>query len=332
MNNNNLLTVKMWRQKYEQYLRRTASRETARRYSIVLENFISKFGEKINPGEYYRCDMEDYKALRTEDGLAHSTINFELAVIRAFWNFITEMADMPLVNPASKVRKLREPENKRRPLSQETVHKLLSIADEEARILILLGVTTGLRGNEIAQLEWSDFDFENKLLRLPAEKTKTQRARILPLRDDLYQVLLHRKGRFPRPLRFTLEALRVKFQRLMIKIGRPLPKGEGLHSMRRTFATSLLRSGVDLKTVSELLGHTDIKTTALYLSGQSAEAVRDFLHMLPSGPPISVPDQWYKPLQPELHALDPAVDTLSPSLATTSGATTSHLPVTDTEM
>lgn len=322
-----IVTVKQWQIKYEQYIRRTAQPETARRYHIALENFLSRFREKRLPGEFYRADCEDYKAIRCDEGISPRTINFEVGVVRAFWRFMVDMGDIPMINPASRVKKLRQPEGRRKNLSPEVVHKLLSIANEEDRLVILLGVTTGLRGKEMNLLEWEDFDLEKKLLHIPAAKTKMQRARTLPLREDLLQVLIHHKEREPRPFQVQLPSLRGRFQRLMEKIGEPRM---GLHSLRHTFATSMLRSGVDLKTVSELLGHRDVKTTCLYLSGQSVEAVRGYLDMLPSGPPVSLPEHWYKPIEPTHQLADLPFRTVEPLPPTGHAVTTDHLAVDGT--
>lgn len=294
-------TLKEWRQKYEAYLRRTATHGTCRRYQIALENFFERFQEK-RLGEFYRADLEDYKLIRCDSGVSARTVNFELTVVRAFFNFLIEVCEQPLVNPASKVKKLRELVGPQLALGQEVIHKLLELADEEERLLILLGVTTGMRGVEMSSLEWKDIDFDQQVVLLPAIHAKTGKSRLLPLRLDVLDVLRHRVGRYPRPFTREVDTLRGRFQGLMQKIGQPT---FGLHALRRTFATLMLRNGVDLKTVSELLGHTNIKTTSLYLSGASAESVRSFLHKLPVGPLVDPPAHWYKAIVPAPPQCDP---------------------------
>jgi len=274
------MRVKEHQARFEQYLRATSSPRTAHRYGIALSNFFSHFPGKTDPGHFYRQDVEEYCRRRREQGIAPTTINFEIATVRAFWRYLLDNTDEPVFNIASKIKKVREPQHPPRALGPDTVGRLLEACSNPTdELLILLTVTTGLRGKELSQLEWGDIDFEQKLINLPPEKTKTQKGRTLPLREDVIALL---SKRFRRKTVFNADVstLRHRFQRICRRAGVD-GRRLGLHALRHTFATSLLRAGADLRTVQDLLGHESMKTTAIYLCPATSEETRHHLAALP---------------------------------------------------
>jgi integrase len=78
----------------------------------------------------------------------------------------------------------------------------------------------------------------------------------------------------------TWVTLNNKWRKLLWKAEVPV---KGMHAARHTFGTTMLRTGVDIATVRDLLGHQSIKTTATYLAGVEADKVRVFLTAIPSG-------------------------------------------------
>jgi site-specific recombinase XerD len=100
------MTIKDWQAKYENFVRNTTSRATALRYSVALTNFFQRFPEKKKPEMFFRLDIEDYKILRKRDGISPRTINYEVGVVRSFWNWLIEMSGQPYLNPASRVKRL----------------------------------------------------------------------------------------------------------------------------------------------------------------------------------------------------------------------------------
>jgi integrase len=276
------MDIRTWQAKFENQVHYTSTRGTARRYGFALENFLKRFPEKKKPEDFFRSDVEDYKILRMREEIAARTLNFELAVVKAFWNWMMEVAPQEVgYNPASKVKRLREPENTKRPVPEEVLKAVLgAVKTDLEKLVVLTALTTGLRGVELERLRWEWVDLDQGLLAIPGEGTKTGRSRTLPLRPDVAELL----GQWERthPLVFegrSADDLRNIWKRVLHRAGF---QGIGLHALRRTYATLLLRNGADVRTVQELLGHTNLKTTTGYLEPQSVEHTRDLLRLLPS--------------------------------------------------
>lgn len=155
-------------------------------------------------------------------------------------------------------------------------------------------VNTGLRMSELLALKWNeDVDLENKtiivhnnvvlvrdrdedskskfkIIEQDSVKTQAGQDRIIPLNSAAVSALedLQRFTGNETYVMTTKEKTLVKprqldqmFRRIVIDAGLPPEKVYGVHSLRHTFATLLLRNHVDIKTVSKLLGHNDVSTT-----------------------------------------------------------------------
>lgn len=157
---------------------------------------------------------------------------------------------------------------------------------------IVLDVNTGLRLAELLALKWSDVDLDNRIIHINAtrvvvkdrsadaakkyivieqDSTKSQTStRDVHLNDDAYDALLRLKeitGAFDYVLATKAgkpvapRYLDRMFRKIAIAAGFEEDKIYGLHSLRHTFASRLFANGEDVKTVSELLGHSDITIT-----------------------------------------------------------------------
>lgn len=171
-------------------------------------------------------------------------------------------------------------------------------------------INTGLRASEVIALKWKpDIDLENrtltvhnnavfikdrekgkgyKLIEQDTVKTSAGQDRTIPLNDEAYNalvilqkltgektwVLTTRKNTQMKP-----RQLDQMFRRIAVASGLPEEKIYGVHALRHTFATLLLKNKVDIKTVSELLGHSDVSITyntyIHVIKEQKAEAVGD---------------------------------------------------------
>jgi len=118
-------------------------------------------------------------------------------------------------------------------------------------------LNTGLRREEGLQLGWDNVDLEKGVIFIG--KTKDKDARIIPLTNQA-RLILERLG----DGLFAGLKKNTATQKFISAASRAGLKGFKLHSLRHTFATRLIELGVDILTVSKLLGHSDIRTTMIY--------------------------------------------------------------------
>jgi integrase len=125
------------------------------------------------------------------------------------------------------------------------------------QLLVIFLVNTGLRRQEAIRLTIADIDLEKRLLHIT--HTKSKKVRIIPMNDTAYQAL-----REVGPALFSILDMEYASRTFGKYVKRAKMTGFHLHSLRHTFATNLIAMGVDIYTVSRLLGHSDIRTTMIY--------------------------------------------------------------------
>lgn len=165
------------------------------------------------------------------------------------------------------------------PMEQQVLVKKLLEQNDIYSFGILLTLYTGLRIGEVCALQWKDVSantihIQRTMQRLKSDSEKTEIVilppktsssdRVIPIPKALLPVIeQHRKssgyvllqdnGNIVEP-----RLLQRKFAKLVVACG--LEKAN-FHALRHTFATRCIEVGVDVKTLSELLGHADVKTT-----------------------------------------------------------------------
>jgi len=233
----------------------------------LIPFFGSRFLHTITAKE-----IERYKAERLGK-VKSQTLNRELSTLKHLfkmaveWGYIRE-------NPAKPVRMFRVPKKDARFLDKEEVPRLLDaclMQAPEIYPLVVAGLYTGMRSSELFNLRWEDIDFGRETLTVNSTEqhhTKNYESRTMPLREEVQRILEPmRKGK---GLVFRPEEVKEKtFYKRVIKRLAKAGKLAGLehftlHSLRHTFISHLVMSGVPLPTVQKLAGHKDIKTTMQY--------------------------------------------------------------------
>ncbi len=137
---------------------------------------------------------------------------------------------------------------------------------------------TGIRKEELRNLKLEDVDIENKTLFI--QNGKGNKDRIVPLHIELIYVLkgyLNDRRRLNKQCPFFFTAMRQDsrmgdcvIKRLILKLRGKSKIDFHPHVLRHTFATLMLEGGCNLYALSKMLGHSDIKTTTIYLTATKA--------------------------------------------------------------
>jgi integrase len=229
-------------------------------------NHLCEFFSKDRPlTEVTPVQIESYKIQR-QGKIADSTVNRELALLKRMFNLAITWDLYLGLNPVRKVKFFREITNRLRVLSPEEEKKLLQNAIPYLQDLIRFALNTGLRTGEIFSLCWSHIDLQRGILAVFASKTQTIRE--IPINSETRKVLeawkLNKKNENvfynPQTGRPFVD-LKTGFALACEKAG---ISDVTWHTLRHTFASRLVNSGVDIVTVKELLGHSSISATMRY--------------------------------------------------------------------
>lgn len=259
------------------------SANTRQAYERDLRLFCKTLGFKNSDAlvNVNREQITGYMTQLKEKGLAAATIARKLAAIKAFYRFMTAEGYMD-ANPAEVVEAGTKGIKLPRVLSEDEVVRLLNQPDittaEGFRDRTMLEVlyATGMRVSELINLTLERVDLNMKYI---IAFGKGSKERIVPLgsvaAEFLQQYLEKVRPKLTHAGRNTNivflafgghELTRQRFWQIIRTYGRKANINKALtpHILRHSFATHLLDNGADLRSVQELLGHSDISTTQIY--------------------------------------------------------------------
>lgn len=259
------------------------SANTRQAYERDLRLFCKTLGFKNSDAmvNVSREQITWYMTQLKEKGLAAATIARKLAAIKAFYRFMTAEGYMD-ANPAEVVEAGTKGIKLPRVLSEDEVVRLLNQHDittaEGFRDRTMLEVlyATGMRVSELINLTLERVDLNMKYI---IAFGKGSKERIVPLgsvaAEFLQQYLEKVRPKLTHEDRNTNivflafgghELTRQRFWQIIRAYGRKANINKALtpHILRHSFATHLLDNGADLRSVQELLGHSDISTTQIY--------------------------------------------------------------------
>jgi site-specific recombinase XerD len=242
---------------------RKYSPKTVRAYLHYNENFLGHVKKK--PLEVTNEDIRGYLFHLAEKDRSASTLNIAINALKFYYGGILKRGFVYEIKRPKKDKKLPVV------LSQEEVSRLLSsVPNLKHKVILMLMYSAGLRVSEVVRLKIEDVDFQRKLIHVKGAKGRKDRYTILSdAGSRVFQDYMREYGQskwlFPgqdREKHITTRTVEKIFSHACEKAG--IEKSATAHSLRHSFATHLLESGVDLRYIQELLGHKSSKTTEIY--------------------------------------------------------------------
>jgi len=249
--------------KYLDY-KKANKRRSWQRDEISLEHLKEHF-RGILLSKITVAQIEAYKKAR-QGKVKGPTINRELACLRNLFTIAKKLGDFNGKNPVMEVDFFKEPKREEYILNKAEIDRLIEVAANHLKPIIILALNTGLRRSEILSLKWADVDFEKNEIFI--KKTKSGKPHKIPmnpfLKDLLFGLEHDSEYIFYNPKTKTW----IRDIKTAWKTARKdarLPDSFRFHDLRHCAGTYMIQGGIDIITAKEILGHASVRTTERYL-------------------------------------------------------------------
>jgi len=206
--------------------------------------------------------VERYKAKRKTE-VSPATVNREIAFLKTMFNKAVEWGRLEL-SPLKNVKKFKEDNGRERILTNEETIRLVEAANGHLRPILIIALNTGMRRGEILGLRWENVILSKRCIHI--EDSKAGKPRSIPMNGLVIEAMsiipqnseyVFYNPRTKGPIQDVKTAFKATCEKMRIK-------GLRFHDLRHTAATRMVEAGVDLVTVSKILGHSSIQMTMRY--------------------------------------------------------------------
>lgn len=232
-------------------------------------------------------DIERYKKYRLDAKATPATINRELAVLSHLCSKAIEWKWLD--HKPFHIPRLKEPQGRITYLTTEQAQTLLEVAAKDdcphIYMFILIGLDTGMRLNEILQIQIENIYLDRRVIYIPKAKAGDREQ---PITRDLVNFLKKHLNSVPKSQKWLFPSATSKTGHIVNIVGpyRRVVEKAGLdtkevvrHTLRHTAITHLVQSGVDLPTVKRISGHKTLQMVEKYShqNGEHIQAAMDTL-------------------------------------------------------
>lgn len=254
------------------------TREVYTREAALFLTFLNRNSLKLE--EVGSSDIEKYIIEREDqEGITTRTAGKVLSSLRTFFKYL-KIEKIVEANPAKLVEKPKDPLVFPKTINEDEMEELMKGFDDDILgrrdyALFELIYSSGMRISEAVGLDVSSWRREEKAISVIGKRNKERivfvgdiafeaveeylrdiRPRLLSKKNQKEPALfLNRRGG-----RLTRQAAHLRFQECTSRLGLEAT----IHTLRHSFASHMIKNGADIRSVQEMLGHSDIKTTQIY--------------------------------------------------------------------
>lgn len=273
------------------------SNNTINSYRIDLEKFL-EFNKNTSINNISNEDLKRYVKYLKEENLNEKSISRNISCLKSFYKFLI-IEKYINNNPSDAIFMPKIKKTLPKILTEKEVLDLLDIElidnfSYRNKAMLELMYATGLRVSELVNLKLNDIDLNQDIVRTMGKGSK---ERIIPIGDYakeyLEKYLYEYRGTMLKKNNNDYLFLNNHGNKMtrqgFFKIIKKIAKEKGIdkdlspHTLRHSFASHLLKYGADLRTIQELLGHSDISTTQIYTHITNEELKKNYENFHPHG-------------------------------------------------
>ena len=207
--------------------------------------------------------VEASKISKLGKPISPASCNRELACLKTLFSKAVEWGRIE-VNPAARVKKLKEPPGRETILTEDQARRLIEAASLDFRPVLIVALGTAMRRGEILALRWTDLDLVRGIVTVA--NSKSGRSRKIPMSGTVAAALgaIAHRGEFVFWNPETKTQIKDVKTAWAAACARAKITGVRFHDCRHTALTWMLRSGADIVSVSKIAGHASIVMTQRY--------------------------------------------------------------------
>lgn len=271
-------------------LEKKCSPHTVLAYTKDLESFSDFCLKEYDSGVIKGCvypQIRSWIVSLVDDGVSNITVNRKVASLKSYYKFLLRVEEIK-VSPLLKHKSLKVSKKVQIPFSVNEMNFVLqeigfedTFEGERDRLMIELFYATGIRKAELIGLRVSDVDLNSRTIKVLGKRNK---ERVIPLTVVLVErMIVYLSRRKKLVVDYEIDSLfltksgtkiydSLVYRVINLYFSRASSKlKKSPHVLRHTFATHLLNEGADLNAVKELLGHTSLAATQVYVHNSMAK-------------------------------------------------------------
>lgn len=263
---------------------------------IIFNNFCEE--RNLNLNNINGNSIKEYLKNLKQQKLSNKSISRKISALRGFYKFLL-IEKKVIDNPMEYIEIPKINKTIPSVLSKEEVEILLNIDLNDKfsyrnKAMIELMYATGLRVSELVNLKLNDVDLQMSTLKTMGKGNKERQLPIGEYATSIIILYLHKarplflKHKHSEYLFITNQGTKMTREQFY-KILHVIAKKKGIttafspHTLRHSFASHLLDNGADLRSIQEMLGHSNISSTQIYTHVSKESLKRDYNNYHPHG-------------------------------------------------